>query len=139
MLCFNIKKYFLNCVHEQATSPDRMESFWSMQRPRRKAGYRLFPYKNVVYIYFLSDHGLATYYLHDHGFLAQHKEVYLFRKTQSPQVFVVFFANYKPQTTNFLPLLFATSLTLPATPPAGQASAYLPRRLAPPLGSGVFQ
>jgi hypothetical protein len=49
-----------------------MAGIWRMRTIRRMVRHIYKPYTHVVYIYFVSNNGLASNYLYGNGFLAEY-------------------------------------------------------------------
>ena len=50
--------------------------------------YRHIAHPHVVYLYFISDHGLPAHYLYGNGFLAEYEEIHPVFQAQSYMVLV---------------------------------------------------
>jgi len=53
-----------------------------------KIRYRHIPDTYLVYLHFISYHGVAPYYLHDYGFLAEYQKVHTFSQAKPAEISV---------------------------------------------------
>lgn len=67
----------LNQYYAKDQGISGIERFWRLFCYWRKAGYCVFAYPVMVYLYFLSYHGISGGCVYDPRFLDQYQELYI--------------------------------------------------------------